>query len=525
VSIGRGAVITQEFYDARSATNRFVPVLFDAADESQGPRARPRSNPLLPDGRGGLPGPVRRPPGSGRCRAWSCRRAPSAGRAPSAAPLSFTPEPGHQAPKIDLSHLPAAKHFLARQPELGGAAGSRPKRRVCWFLAVPVLATGTTAALVGAAVDATPLPDVALADAVSQQVAKDLARIRERYLSGARAAAIAELDELLALPVWKHLAAILRGRLLRTAALYRLDFGKDDAGAEALAARAAAEDPSGDGQALAAHLALRRGDTKAALALLEVPRSLQARHLKAAMLIEGGDGEAALGILATPPEPTEASASDAAPQADPTDASGNTAETWRLRALAHLVLKQLPEAVEAVDAARALAPDWIAVRSAAAVVDFWRVSTPAALTLTDQPLWPMPFARTLVRADASAHLAQIDQTFATVADTLPAGSDEQGHWLTWRLIALLAVSDRRDAATELAKRLIGDDGPLPIWPLLWARFFGLDLDRARLKERLKSVPAEDPNFILLTGLYLELRLEDGEVEKKPSWPIWKKSRQ
>jgi hypothetical protein len=379
-------------------------------------------------------------------------------------------------------------------------------------LAVPVLATGTTAALVGAAVDATPLPDVALADAVSQQVAKDLARIRERYLSGARAAAIAELDELLALPAWKHLAASLRGRLLRTAALYQLGIGEDQAGAEALAERAAAEDPSGDGQALAAHLALRRGDRKAALTLLEVPSSPHARHLRAALSIEDGDAEAALDILAAPAGVAVGSASDAAPQADPTDAGVNTAETWRLRALAHLVLKRLPDAVEAIDAARALAPDWVAVRSAAAVIDFWRVCTPAALTLTDQPLGPMPFARALARADADARLAEIARTFSIVADTMPGGSREQGHCLTWRLIALLAASDRRDAATELAKRLIGDDGPLHIWPLLWALFFGLDIDRAQLKERLKSIAAADANFILLTGLYLELRLEEGEAE-------------
>ena len=506
-----GAIITQEIFDARSATTRFVPVLFDAADESQVPEpvrgqtrycltdeaAYQALYDALLDQAGIEPGPVGEP-----------KRRPRS----SAAPLSFTPEPGHQAPKIELGHLhTGAEHLLGRQPELVALLEAAREKGLL-VLALPVLAAGTPGALTGAGADTTPLPEVVLADAVSYQIAKDLARIRERYLSGARAAAIAELDELLALPAWPHLAASLRGRLLRTAALYRLDFGKDEAGAEALAERASVEDPSGDGQALAAHLALRRRDTKAALALLEVPRSLQARHLKAAMLIEGGDGDAVLGILATPPEPAEASASVAGFQADLSDASGNTAETWRLRSLAHLVLKRLPEAVEAIDAARALAPDWVAVRSAAAVVDFWRVCTPAALTLTDQPLWPMPFARALVRADANARLAEIERTFATVADTMPAGSREQGHWLTWRLIAMLAADDPRDEATELAKHLIGEDGSLQIWPLLWARFFGLDIDQSRLKERLKYVLAEDPNFILLTGLYLELRLQVGEVE-------------
>lgn len=429
--------------------------------------------------------------------------------------LAGLPEPGSLMPAalpFDPSKLIAgAEPFLDRGFDLGALLEAAREKGLL-VLPVPVGATGATGPLMGAAVDATPLPDADLVDAVSQQIAKDLARIRERYLSGDRADAIAELDGLLEHQAWGHLAASLRGRLLRTAALYRLDFGQDLTGAEALAERAATGDPDGDGQVLAAHLALRRRDRQAALQLLEVPRSPQAQHLKAAILIEDGDAEAALGVLATSIEPPEGSTSDAAIPADPRDAAGNTAETWRLRALAHLILKRLPDAIEAIDAARALAPDWIAVRSAAAVVDFWRVCTPAALALTEQPLWAMPFPQALVRAGATARLAEIERTFATAADAMPVGSGEQEHWLTWRLLALLAAGDRRDEATDLARRLIGDDGPLHIWPLLWASFYDLDVDRVRLKERLGSIAAEDPNYIPLTGLCLELRLEDGEAE-------------
>ncbi len=111
-----GAVITQEIYEARSATTRFVPVLFDADDESQVPepvRGQSRYSltdeaayqalyDALLDQAGVEPGPVGEP-----------KRRPR----PSAAPLSFTPEP--QAAKIDLTHLPSgAEHFLGRAPEL-----------------------------------------------------------------------------------------------------------------------------------------------------------------------------------------------------------------------------------------------------------------------------------------------------------------------------------------------------------------------------------------------------------------------
>jgi hypothetical protein len=173
--------------------------------------------------------------------------------------------------------------------------------------ASPLLTAGPTSGLVGPAPDAvTPAP-LDLADALSQRIAMDLDAIRERYRRGARDPAVAELGRLLAEPAWSHLDQGLRGRILRTAALYRLT-GGDTSEAEALAFRAATEDPEGDAQVLEANLALRRGDTVAALALLEVPRSPQARNLKTAMLIGAGDAQAALEFLDLPAEVTDAMA-------------------------------------------------------------------------------------------------------------------------------------------------------------------------------------------------------------------------
>ncbi|WP_295881875.1 tetratricopeptide repeat protein [uncultured Thiohalocapsa sp.] len=378
--------------------------------------------------------------------------------------------------------------------------------------AEPLTAAGATQLSPADAADSTPLPDSVLTDFASRQVADNFAGIRERYLNGDRRSASEALDALLKDEAWQHLAAPLRGRLLRTAALYRLDFRQDQAGAAALAERAKREDPSGDDQALTAHLAIRRGDKYSALDILGVPHSREARHLKAAMLIDRGNGEAALGLLAEPGATVDDAEPAAASQTDPVDADGNTAETWRLRGLAHLALKQLPEALEAIEAARALAPDRASVRSTTAVIDFWRACTPAALTLAEQPLWPMPFARELVPADSGGRLAEIEQRFAEIAEAMPLGSDEQGHWLTWRLIALLVASYQQETATELTDRLIGDDGPPHIWPLAWAWFYRMDMDTARLKQRLKSIPDDDPNYIPFTELYVDLRLQDDDFE-------------
>lgn len=379
-------------------------------------------------------------------------------------------------------------------------------------------------AIVGPDVDAAPTAPLYLADALSRYAAKDLEGIREQYRRGERADAIAALDALLAADTWAALAPSLRGRMLRTAALYQL-VAENIAKARDLAKRADTEDPEGDGQVLAAHLALREDGATATLTLLHQPRSPEARHLKAAILIEAGDAEGALAAIgsggrdagtpsSTDTEPAPTPDSQSVPELDTLATANTTGETWRLRALALLALGRLTDAVEAIEQARSLAPDWLSVRSAAAVVDFWRACTPAALTLTERPLWPMPFARALVRADAGAHaaLAEAEREFEAVASAMPEGSAEWGHWMTWRLIALLAAGSPREEATELADRLLAGSGPVHPWALLWARFFELDLDRCRLPERLAAVTPEDDNFVVLHGLLIELRLADGDAE-------------
>lgn len=388
----------------------------------------------------------------------------------------------------------------------------------------PSSADKAASAIVGPDVDAVPSAPLDLAEPLSRLVAGELERIREQYRRGERADAIAGLDALLAADTWAALDPSLRGRMLRTAALYRLG-AEDIAKARDLAKRADTEDPEGDGQVLAAHLALREDGATAALTLLHQPRSPEARHLKAAILVEAGDAEGALAAIgsggrdagtpsSTDTEPAPTPDSQSVPELDTLATANTTGETWRLRALALLALGRLTDAVEAIEQARSLAPDWLSVRSAAAVVDFWRACTPAALTLTERPLWPMPFARALVRADAEARtaLAEAAQSFAAVASAVPEGSAEWGHWMTWRLIALLSAGSPRDEATTLANRLLSGDGPIHPWPLLWARFFELDLDRPLLKERLATVTQEDDNFAVLRGLLIELRLADGEIE-------------
>ena len=112
-----GAIITQEIYDARSKTTRFIPVLFDRTDEDSIPEplrghthycltseaAYQALYDALLEQAGVEPGPL-----------GALKPKPH----PQGKPLTFDTATT-AAPRIDLSHLPAgAEHFLGRGPEL-----------------------------------------------------------------------------------------------------------------------------------------------------------------------------------------------------------------------------------------------------------------------------------------------------------------------------------------------------------------------------------------------------------------------
>ncbi len=336
--------------------------------------------------------------------------------------------------------------------------------------------------------------DVAeLANDLSRELARRLERIRANYRCGQRSRAIGELAELIEHPRWKSLDQGLRGRILRTAALYHLVDGREIEDVRALGARAGREDPEGDCQVLAAQIAYRTEGAAPALDLLAAPASPEARHLKAGILIESRRASEALALLE-----------------DPESAAGYEAGYFRLRALALLVLRKLPEAVESLDQTVALDPDAFAVRTISALVNFWRACTPAALELVDDPLTPSPFSRALVRSDdrARAALEGSAAHLATAIAQLSEGSREWVHWSTWRLICLLAAGAPVAQTSELTGLLLNGRDPLPLWTLLWAVQYDIPFDRTAARTRLFAAAPDQPDFIVQRGVCYQLCLAD-----------------
>ena len=113
-----GAIITQEIYDARSKTTRFIPVLFDPADERSIPEPlRGHTRYCLTSGEAyqNLYDTLLEQAGVEPRPVGELRPKPR----PRGKPLTFDTATSAAAPRIDLAHLPAgAEHFLGRGPEL-----------------------------------------------------------------------------------------------------------------------------------------------------------------------------------------------------------------------------------------------------------------------------------------------------------------------------------------------------------------------------------------------------------------------
>jgi hypothetical protein len=166
-----------------------------------------------------------------------------------------TPLGGARKTTRDRAYMAVAERVAGY---LTGSDGPSQAVRLMEGISPPPAAGPSSGLVVGLVSDSVATTPLDLADVLSRRIAEDLEAIREKYQRGERDAAVVELDKLLAEPAWLHLDASLQGRILRTATLYRLTAG-DASEAEALATRAAAEDPEGDAQVLKTQLALHRG--------------------------------------------------------------------------------------------------------------------------------------------------------------------------------------------------------------------------------------------------------------------------
>lgn len=331
-----------------------------------------------------------------------------------------------------------------------------------------------------------------LAVQISGMVEQDLGRMILAWREGRTGEAISWIEGIKADETrWRALLPQLRARLLRFEASGSLNAPRDVEQARKLADEARAEAPLENDTRLRAVIAYVESGPEVAIELLAGQQDVDALNLKAGLLLETKRADRAEECRAT------------------LDFEGRhlepNAETFRVRALSHLVSRDLDRAQLEIQKAKECGPQWESVRFTVAMIDYLSSLSPAALSANNPVSWPEPVDWHLVKRDdgSTARLREAARAFEELATS--AEEDEGRRRLeTWRLACLANDPEAQEAAVGYCRTLLEDD-PAHYRAVLWAvaRGFDIALDPSEeaLEELIADGPVEYAHVLALTSCY------------------------
>ena len=316
-------------------------------------------------------------------------------------------------------------------------------------------------------------PSALIADLGSSRDEK-IDQLRDLIRVGEDALVEAELRTLQTTATWEVLAPETKARVFRLLGGIALDRRDDVEGAREMLAKAKAVHPDGRYVLLETSILNRTDGPAAALAATTEPLTKDEWHLRAALLINTGRNDEAIQALLVP-----------AFEAD--------AETFRLRALAHLQRRELPQAKQAVAEAAARAPDWTLVRQAVGLIEYFTAISDVFQGWMHWQ-WPLPVDWYLVRSDAEsrASLLRASEIFAGLAAHEAVGSLGWQHAMGWQLAAVANDSARQAEAADLVRRILAAQ-PTATVAIIWGMARGYDFAREPVERALKMACARDSN--------------------------------
>ena len=246
---------------------------------------------------------------------------------------------------------------------------------------------------------------------------------------------------------WSALTAQQKARLLSLAAIMEMSTPEGLERATELANQAQALIPDENLARLRALIAFHQSGPQAALPLLEGRTDLESINLRAALLLEDRQVDESLELLDT-----------VIPAAAQTaDLKADHAESLRVQALAFLASEKVDQARLSISKALELAPTWVGVRYAAAVIDYFSVLAPAVLP-GYLVIWPSPVEWDFVQRD-DASLERLRSAVATFqaldqANALPDEGDIGSFMPIWRLACLANDPEQQETAIEYCRSLL-----------------------------------------------------------------------
>jgi len=218
--------------------------------------------------------------------------------------------------------------------------------------------------------------------------------------------------------------------------------------------------------------------------------------------------------------------------------SGPNVETFRVKALIHLVAKDLAQARLEIRKALELEPRWESVRITAAVIDYFSslspVASPGRLVAFD---WPRPVDWAYVKRDPESimRLRRAAMTFQELSGEEKTEEEKQ-RLMTWCLACLANDGERQEEASQYCQEVLltyPTHYPAIVWAI--ARNFDIDLRSTEdaLEKLVEDESATIPCILGLVNCYLasgkatkaiDLLAKTKSVfedhNEKPLWDFW-----
>lgn len=323
----------------------------------------------------------------------------------------------------------------------------------------------------------------------SEEAERRLEDMRAAWYEGRRGEAVSLLDALKAeTATWEAVSPGAKAKVLRFEASVRLHVSGDIGWAKRLADEAHELSPADDETRVRALIARAEAGAGAAAELLAGKRDADSINLRASLLLEEGDFEGFRGVLETLPGQEEPNA-----------------ESMHLRAIAHLLDRDVDRASLEAEKAIELAPGWESIRFTAGVANYLGTLSPATLPnyLVE---WPEPVDWSLVKRDEEslARLRSAAEIFRGLAEGVEEEDDRQ-RYEAWLLACLANDPEKQEEAVTYCRRLLEGD-PTHHRVILWAvaRSIAVDLaaSESRLREMVRDRSAGMPHVLALSSLLL-----------------------
>ncbi len=326
---------------------------------------------------------------------------------------------------------------------------------------------------------------------LSKEIAAKLENLRERFCESLSEEFVEGVRQLRNSSNWDAYEPALRAGILRALASMILALKGKDALAEAkqFAAEARQNQETQNDDVLLARIKTLEQGFEAAVDDFAKIKSSESYNLWLNCLLNTGKFSEVLQSRENPPEGVELNA-----------------ESYRFFALALLATKNISEAEAEIKKAQAEKPNWLYIRSTAAIIDYCNALSPTVLPPQLLP-YPRPFPFTWVKIDdeSKRKLSGAAGEFEKIARQFSVGSRERRECETWHFACVANLFGKQKEAIEIGKSLLEKD-PANLQILSWFLFRGYDWDYEKSlklledKETGGDVSLED--LLGLIGIYL-----------------------